>query len=221
MAQDDPYRRRRQAMVAHHLLSRGIADPKVIAAMARVRREAFVPEPMRELAYDDGPLPIAAGQTISQPYVVAWMVEALALSGGERVLDVGTGSGYAAAVLACIAGEVFSIERVPELAEQARQALASEGFDNVTVICGDGSEGWPEAAPYQGISVAAGAPAVPEALKHQLRVGGRLVIPVGDRHGSQMLVQVTRTEDERFDTQTLGGVRFVPLLGEQGWRDRD
>lgn len=217
MKQDNDFESRRASMVNYQLVARGIESPRVLEAMGRVAREQFVPERMRDSAYEDGPLPIGAGQTISQPYIVALMTEALDLQGGERVLDIGTGSGYAAAVLGCIAGEVFSIERVPELADRAAATLASEGFDNVEVRCGDGTMGWPEHQPYDGIIVAAGAPAVPDALKHQLAVGGHLVIPVGSEHGAQSLMRITRLAEDEFRTEDLGGVRFVPLLGEQGW----
>lgn len=217
MAIDDRFTSRRESMVDYQIISRGIDDPLVVEAMRRVHREAFVPDSLRDAAYEDGPLPIGAGQTISQPYIVALMTDALELRGGERVLDIGTGSGYAAAVLACIAAEVFSIERIPELAERARKNLVAEGFDNVRVRCGDGTIGWPEEAPFDGITVAAGAPAVPDALKHQLAVGGHLVIPVGSEHISQSLMRITRVAPDEFRTENLGGVRFVPLLGEQGW----
>ncbi|WZF90007.1 protein-L-isoaspartate(D-aspartate) O-methyltransferase [Marinobacter metalliresistant] len=204
-------------MVEYQLVARGVGSPLVLEAMGRVAREKFVPKSMQDCAYDDGPLPIGAGQTISQPYIVALMTEALELQGGEKVLDIGTGSGYAAAVLACIASEVFSVERVPELAERATRTLASEGFDNVVVRCGDGTLGWPEHQPFDGIIVAAGAPAVPEALKHQLAVGGCLVIPVGSEHSVQSLLRITRVSESEFRTEDFGAVRFVPLLGEQGW----
>ena len=217
MTAEDRFTPRRESMVDYQIISRGIDDPLVVEAMRRVHREAFVPGSLRDAAYEDGPLPIGAGQTISQPYIVALMTDALELRGGERVLDIGTGSGYAAAVLACIAAEVFSIERIPELAEQARKNLAAEGFDNVRVLCGDGTLGWPEEAPFDGITVAAGAPAVPDALKRQLAIGGHLVIPVGSEHISQTLMRVTRVSEDEFRTDNLGGVRFVPLLGEQGW----
>lgn len=217
MNQDKGFESQRASMLDYQLRARGIESPQVLEAMGRVAREQFVPKGMQDCAYDDGPLPIGAGQTISQPYIVALMTEALDLEGGEKVLDVGTGSGYAAAVLGCIAGEVFSIERVQELAERAARTLASQGFDNVEVRCGDGTMGWPEHQPYDGIIVAAGAPAVPEALKHQLAVGGHLVIPVGSEHAVQSLMRITRVAEDKFRTEDLGGVRFVPLLGEQGW----
>ena len=204
-------------MVACQLVARGIQSPLVLEAMGRVAREKFVPKGMQDRAYDDGPLPIGAGQTISQPYIVALMADALDLRGGEKVLDIGTGSGYAAAVIACIASKVVSMERVPELAERAARTLVSEGFDSVVVRCGDGTLGWPEHQPFDGIVVAAGAPAVPEALKHQLAVGGCLVIPVGSRHSVQSLLRITRVSGSEFRTENFGAVRFVPLLGEQGW----
>ncbi len=217
MKQDDDFSSRRASMVDYQLVARGIQSPKVLEAMGRVPRERFVPASVRDCAYDDGPLPIGAGQTISQPYIVALMTEALDLEGGEAVLDIGTGSGYAAAVLGCIAGKVFSIERVPELAERAARVLATEGFGNIEVRCGDGTLGWPEHQPYDGIIVAAGAPAVPESLKHQLVVGGHLVIPIGSEHSVQSLMCITRLAGNEFRTEDLGAVRFVPLLGEQGW----
>ena len=217
MNQDNGFELQRASMVDYQLRARGIGSPLVLEAMGRVPRERFIPERMKDCAYDDGPLPIGAGQTISQPYIVALMTEALDLEGGERVLDIGTGSGYAAAVLGCIASEVFSIERVRELADRAARTLAAEGFDNVRVRCGDGTIGWPEHQPFDGIIVAAGAPAVPDSLKHQLAVGGHLVIPVGSEHSVQSLERITRLGENEFRTEDLGAVRFVPLIGEQGW----
>ncbi len=217
MNQDNGFELQRASMVDYQLRARGIGSPLVLEAMGRVPRERFIPERMKDCAYDDGPLPIGAGQTISQPYIVALMTEALDLEGGERVLDIGTGSGYAAAVLGCIASEVFSIERVRELADRAARTLAAEGFDNVRVRCGDGTIGWSEHQPFDGIIVAAGAPSVPESLKHQLAVGGHLVIPVGSEHSVQSLERITRLGENEFRTEDLGAVRFVPLIGEQGW----
>ena len=217
MNQDNGFELQRASMVDYQLPARGIGSPLVLEAMGRVPRERFIPERMKDCAYDDGPLPIGAGQTISQPYIVALMTEALDLEGGERVLDIGTGSGYAAAVLGCIASEVFSIERVRELADRAARTLAAEGFDNVRVRCGDGTIGWSEHQPFDGIIVAAGAPAVPDSLKHQLAVGGHLVIPVGSEHSVQSLERITRLGENEFRTEDLGAVRFVPLIGEQGW----
>jgi protein-L-isoaspartate(D-aspartate) O-methyltransferase len=212
----DPTTARRR-MVAEQIHARGVRDPKVLAAMGRVPRELFVPENVRRHAYEDRPLPIAAGQTISQPYIVAFMIEALALPEGARVLEVGTGSGYAAAVLAEIAAEVVTIERLDELAQAAAHSLAEAGYRNVTVIHGDGTRGWPEAAPYHAILVSAGGPAVPESLKRQLAMGGRLVVPVGTDPRLQELVRVTRTGDDSYDREDLADVRFVPLIGAEGW----
>ncbi len=206
----------RERMVTLQLAFRGIRDPRVLDAFRSVAREEFLPEELGEFAYEDSPLPIGSGQTISQPYIVAVTVDALGLRGGERVLEIGTGSGYAAAVLSRIAGEVYTVERLPALAEGARERLARLGFHNVHVLCGDGTLGWPEHAPYDAIAVAAGGPEVPRALLDQLAPGGRLVVPVGPDDTSQELVRVTRSGDH-LETESLGGVRFVPLIGEQGW----
>ncbi|HEX9905811.1 MAG TPA: protein-L-isoaspartate(D-aspartate) O-methyltransferase [Propylenella sp.] len=208
----------RRAMVERQLAARGITDSRVLAAMERVPREAFVPAELAEYAYDDSPLPIGEGQTISQPYIVALMAEAAHIGPGARVLEVGTGSGYAAAVLAELAASVVSIERHAALAEKARAALMELGYGNVEVIEGDGSRGVPERAPYDAILVAAGAPAPPDSLKRQLAEGGRLVIPINvDSH--QELRVITRRGDS-YEEEDLGAVRFVPLLGEEGW-DRE
>jgi len=185
--------------------------------MRRVPREAFVPPDFVRDTYADGPLPIGEGQTISQPYVVALMAEALKLSGGERVLEIGAGSGYAAAVLGELAAEVVAVERHESLASSAARRLAELGRGNVEVVLGDGSKGWPERAPYDAIVVAAGAPAVPEALREQLAVGGRLVIPVGPDRTLQELLRVRRLSSTEYTQESLGGVRFVPLVGEGGW----
>lgn len=217
MNQHQDFASRRAWMVENQIVGRGISAAPVVTAMGRVPREKFVSPHLIDEAYDDGPLPIGFGQTISQPYIVALMVDAMDLVGGEVVLDIGTGSGYAAAILASIAARVFSIERVPELAESAAQTLANEGYGHVVVRCGDGTLGWPEQAPFDGICVAAGAPVVPEALKQQLAVGGHLVIPVGSAHTVQSLRKITRLSETEFRDESLGDVRFVPLLGEQGW----
>lgn len=210
----------REQMIEWDLARRGIVDPRVLDAFRRIPREAFVPPDMLGLAYADEPLPIGEGQTISQPYVVALTAEALQLRGHERVLDVGTGSGYAAAILSLLAAEVVTIERFSSLADAARERLARLGFDNVRGVCGDGSIGWPERAPYEAIAVAASAPVVPDALRGQLAVGGRLVIPVGRDSASQVLMRVTREGPTTFREESLGEVRFVPLIGAQGWGDK-
>jgi protein-L-isoaspartate(D-aspartate) O-methyltransferase len=207
----------KERMVSQHLLARGIRDQAVIRAMREVPRESFLPPAMERFAYDDGPLPIEAGQTISQPYIVAYMVEALELLGSERVLEIGTGSGYAAAVLSRCAGEVFTVERIASLAQSAEVRLQELGYHNVTVRLGDGTLGWPEHAPYQGIVVSAGAPDLPAPLLSQLATGGRLVIPVGPTQHLQTLVRVRREGESDYRREELCPVRFVPLIGERGW----
>jgi protein-L-isoaspartate(D-aspartate) O-methyltransferase len=210
----------RARMVERQIAARGVRDPAVLAAMRSVPRERFLPSHLEEFAYQDSPLPIEQGQTISQPFIVALMTEALQLRPGDRVLEIGTGSGYAAAVLARVAREVYTVERHAELAESARIRLRELGFDTVFVRHGDGTLGWPEHAPYDAIvvaaGVAAGGPRVPEALLAQLAPGGRLVIPVGEEK-AQELVRVTRRADGTFEHEELGGVRFVPLIGAEGW----
>jgi protein-L-isoaspartate(D-aspartate) O-methyltransferase len=205
-------------MVELHLAGRGITDPRILTAFRSVPREAFLPAELAEFAYEDTPLPIGQGQTISQPYIVALTAQALALRGGERVLEVGTGSGYAAAILSRVAREVFTVERLPALAESARDRLSRQGFTNVEVACDDGSLGWPEHAPYDAIAVAAGGPKAPPALLSQLQIGGRLVIPIGADEGSQVLTRYTRQTETQYRAEALADVRFVPLIGEQAWR---
>ncbi|MBW8784340.1 MAG: protein-L-isoaspartate(D-aspartate) O-methyltransferase [Novosphingobium sp.] len=206
---------RRKRMVDRQVVARGIRDPVLLEAMRMVPREAFVPENLAEFAYDDSPLPIAEGQTISQPFIVATMIEAAEVGPGDKVLEVGAGSGYAAAVLSRIAGRVFGIERHRSLAEAAEKRLARLGYDNVTIIAGDGSGGLPDEAPFDAILVAARGAEVPEALKRQLKVGGRLVIPVGGED-VQDLCRITRISETRWETDDLGPVRFVPLIGTYG-----
>ncbi len=208
----------REIMVARHLQARGIADPHVLKAMGEVPREAFVPEALGEFAYEDSPLPIEAGQTISQPYIVARMIELAEIEPGDNVLEVGAGSGYAASVMSRIAGHVHAIERHEELARLARQRVARLGYNNAEIICADGTKGLPEHAPFDAIIVSAGGPKVPEPLKNQLAIGGRLVIPVG-RGTSQTLIRVRRTGEDEFEEEDFGAVAFVPLIGEAGWAE--
>ena len=207
----------RREMTDHHVFARGVRSELVLDAMRTVPRELFLPPNLQEFAYEDSPLPIAEGQTISQPYIVALMAEALLLKGGEKILEIGTGSGYAAAVLAEIAGEVYTVERIGQLAEKAAAALADQGYDNVHVLHGDGTRGWSDHAPYDAIVVAAGGPKIPESLQTQLKIGGRLVIPVGSEIRAQELVRITRVAKNEFKREDLADVRFVPLLGEEGW----
>jgi protein-L-isoaspartate(D-aspartate) O-methyltransferase len=207
---------KRERMVSDQLRRRDIVDPAVLAAFAEVPREDFVDDEARAFAYEDAPLAIGYGQTISQPYVVAITVQALRITGSERVLEIGTGSGYAAAILGKLAREVHTVERIPELAQQAAERLARLGFTNVQVHCGDGTLGWATNAPYQAIAVAAGAPKPPPSLLRQLAIGGRMVLPHGDA-SSQRLVRITRKDENHFVEENLGEVRFVPLLGAEGW----
>ena len=207
----------RDSMVDLQIARRGVRSHLVLDAMRTVPREAFLPEPLREFAYEDAPLPIAEGQTISQPYIVALMTDALALEGGEKVLEIGTGSGYAAAVLSRIARNVYTVERIGQLAEKAAAALADLGYGNVHVLHADGTRGWPDHAPYDAIVVAAGGPEVPESLKTQLKIGGRLVIPVGADRRVQELLRVIRVSEDQYKTENIADVRFVPLVGEEGW----
>lgn len=206
-------------MVDQQVAARGIGDVRLLASMRKIPREMFVPETLRASAYEDSPLPIEAGQTISQPYVVALMVESAAVLAGDRVLEIGAGSGYAAAILAEMGAELFAIERHRKLADLASDRLRRLGFPGATVRQGDGSRGWPEHAPFDVILVSASGSHVPETLLQQLAIGGRLVMPIGDAHAVQSLVRVTRHGEHDYEEQGLGPVRFVPLIGEHGWRD--
>jgi protein-L-isoaspartate(D-aspartate) O-methyltransferase len=212
---------KREEMVARQIAGRGIRDENVLQAMRTVPREAFVSKEQADYAYDDGPLPIMEGQTISQPYVVALMIQELQIGPDDHVLEIGTGSGYAAAIISRIAAQVYTVERFESLAAYAQQTLASLGYDNVHVHHGDGTLGWPEHAPYDAIIVAAGGPEVPGALKEQLAIGGRMIIPVGTEQRAQRLIKVTHTEDNTYEERILSHVRFVPLIGQQGWEKED
>lgn len=204
-------------MVRDQLQARGIRDVRVLDAMRRIPRETFIAPALWPEAYSDAPLPIGHGQTITQPYMTALMAELLELRGTEKVLDVGTGSGYHAAVLGALARQVISIERIPELADTARENLRHAGLDsNIVVLCGDGSLGVPEQAPFDAISVAAGSPRIPPALLAQLNDPGILVIPVGDRDEQDL--RVVRKENGKITTRIASGCRFVPLIGSEGWR---
>ncbi|MEW6381023.1 MAG: protein-L-isoaspartate(D-aspartate) O-methyltransferase [bacterium] len=211
------YRMLRQEMVENQLMARGILDQAVLDAMRKVPREEFVPAGMAEFAYEDTPLPIGEGQTISQPYMVALMIEKLELSPGDRVLEIGTGSGYGAAVLARIAAEVYTVERYHDLAEAARERFQQLGSANIHVLHGDGTLGWPEHAPYNAIVVTAGGPDIPDPLREQMAVGGRMVIPVGPTPRLQELVRVRRISEYEYQEEGLGSVQFVPLIGAAGW----
>ncbi|HXJ83013.1 MAG TPA: protein-L-isoaspartate(D-aspartate) O-methyltransferase [Candidatus Methylomirabilis sp.] len=209
----------REHMVRYQVAARGVTDAGVLDAMRQVPREAFMPEELQEFAYEDTPLPIEEGQTISQPYIVALMIAAVEPRPDARVLEIGTGSGYAAAVLSRVTAHVYTVERHSALVELARQRFQALGYRNIDVLHGDGSLGWPQHAPYDGIIVTAGGPHVPRQLRDQLAVGGRMVIPVGPEQRSQQLVRVTRVTRDRFDEEELAAVRFVPLVGAAAWED--
>jgi protein-L-isoaspartate(D-aspartate) O-methyltransferase len=213
------YIKPRMKMVTSQLISRGISNEKVLKAMEKIPRHLFVDEGLQDQAYADNPLPIGERQTISQPYIVALMTEALELTGHEKVLEIGTGSGYQAAMLAELADRVFSIERIASLADRARKVLDSLGYYNVLIRVGDGTYGWKEESPFDAIIVTAGAPHVPKTLFDQLTIGGRLIVPTGDRH-TQKLLKITRTSEDldKAETKDLGGCRFVNLIGEYGWK---
>lgn len=208
----------RRRMVEKQVVARGVTDARVIDAMLRVPRHRFVEEAFADKAYQDAPLPIGEKQTISQPYMVAVMSEALALKGVETVLEVGTGSGYQAAVLALLADRVFSLERLSSLARRARKTLDENGFSKVNIRLADGTLGWRDMGPFDAILVTAGAPGIPPEYLSQLKTGGRLVIPVGDRD-NQTLMRVTRLGESEYREEKMLDCRFVPLIGSQGWRD--
>jgi protein-L-isoaspartate(D-aspartate) O-methyltransferase len=213
----DPFLPARVRMIEEQIRERGVRDPRVLEAMRRVPRHLFVPAGYERDAYQDHPIPIGEGQTISQPYVVAAMTEALALQPDDKVLEIGTGSGYQAAVLAELVRQVFTVERIPLLAQRAREALRLAGRPDVTIVVADGSEGLPQAAPFDAILVTAAAPEAPQPLLDQLREGGRLIVPVGTHAGQQL--QLVRKIEGRLSTRLLDLVRFVPLIGARGYVD--
>ncbi|MBG6164093.1 protein-L-isoaspartate(D-aspartate) O-methyltransferase [Labrenzia sp. EL_195] len=213
----DRFAENRENMVLRQLEGRGIRDERILAAMRTVPRHRFVSQRLQDHAYRDMPLAIGHYQTISQPYVVALMCELLQLSETDTALEIGTGSGYAAAVLSQLCEKVVTVERIPELANKARSTLVEAEVPNVEVHCGDGSLGFPDQAPYDAILVSAGAPTTPDSLMHQLKPGGRLVIPVGTTQSRQDLLRIRRTSETSFETENLGGFAFVPLIGEMGW----
>ena len=209
----------REKMVRDQIAGRGVDAPRLLDAFRAVPRELFVPEEVRDLAYEDGPLPIEAGQTVSQPYIVALMISAAGVAPGRRVLEIGAGSGYAAAVMSRIAREVIAVERHSGLVEPARERMRRLGFGNVRILEGDGTGGLPSEAPFDAILCSASGSHVPDALRRQLCVGGILVMPLGAPDSAQKLVKVTRRGDELFEQEDLGPVRFVPLIGAHGWAD--
>jgi protein-L-isoaspartate(D-aspartate) O-methyltransferase len=209
----------REAMVERQLLRRGITEPDILDAFLAVPRQAFVSDQYAHLAYGDHPLPIEAEQTISQPYIVALMMQAAEIKAGDKVLEVGSGSGYAAAVIGRIAARVIGIERQHELVEVARERLERLGYDNIDILEGDGTKGCPDEAPFDAILAAASGSHVPEPLLGQLAPGGRIVMPIGDPGAVQELVKVTKQDDGILRQENLGAVRFVPLIGEEGWSD--
>ena len=213
----DGYEILRGAMVRRLREHYKIQDERVLDVMKLLPRHLFVPEAIKHQAYKDNALPIRSNQTISQPFIVARMTELLELNQNSRVLEIGAGSGYQTAVLASIAGKVFAIERIPNLASEAQERLQRLGFHNVTLRCADGTNGWEVYAPYDGILVAAGGPEVPQPLLAQLKIGGRLIIPIGNDPKTQTLIRVTRRADS-FQTEDFGACSFVPLIGEHGWK---
>jgi protein-L-isoaspartate(D-aspartate) O-methyltransferase len=209
----------RDAMIERQIESRGIRDPKILEAFRAVPREEFLSDEYRDLAYGDHPLPIESGQTISQPYIVALMIQTAEIKPGDTVLEIGAGSGYAAAVIGCIASQVVAIERHSELAKIAADRMERLGYDNVRIVEGDGTKGCPGEGPFDAILAAASGSHVPPSWLDQLADGGRIVMPVGDPGSIQKLVKVTRGPGGKLITEDLGGVRFVPLIGEEGYAD--
>jgi len=214
----DEYYGKRQQMVETQIVKRGIKDPRVLQAMRKVPRHLFIDNALWYQAYEDHPLPIGEKQTISQPYIVALMTEALHLVGNEKVLEIGAGSGYQTAILAELAEQVYSIERLPGLAKTARKILDRLQYKNVVIAVRDGTEGWEEHSPYDAIIVTAAAPHIPKPLFEQLKIGGRLVIPIGGELSQELMVY-TKTDESSSDIENLGGCRFVKLIGTQGWKE--
>lgn len=206
----------REQMVKSQIAARGVKDPATLSSMLEVPREIFVPDALNHAAYDDGPLPIGYGQTISQPYIVALMIASAKLNSTDTVLEIGTGSGYAAAVLSRVVSQVYTIERIPELAAQAQRRFQQLNYTNINVKVGDGSLGWPEVSPFDAIIVTAGAPVIPESFYNQLKDNGRVIIPIGDAL-SQQLLRLHKQPKGQFMREILEFVRFVPLIGKQGW----
>ncbi|MBP8745927.1 MAG: protein-L-isoaspartate(D-aspartate) O-methyltransferase [Syntrophorhabdus sp.] len=212
------YTSKRQKMVETQLIPRGIKDPRVIEAMRKVPRHLFLDEALWPEAYEDHPLPIGEKQTISQPFIVAIMTEALQLKGREKILEVGTGSGYQAAILAELADQVYSIERLPSIAKRARKILDQLKYSNIVITIGDGTLGWKEHSPYDGIIVTAASPYAPNTLLEQLTIGGRLIIPLGDEFTQDLTLYIKETKDN-YNKESYGGCRFVKLIGEKGWKE--
>lgn len=215
------FEEQRQKMVDEQIAARGIQDLRVLEAMKAVPRERFVNQSEESLAYEDTPLPIEAGQTISQPYMVAWMAQEAELKPQDRILEIGTGSGYSTAVLSQLAAHVYSIEWHSELADLAKTRLEQLGYRNTTLSVGDGTLGWSKFAPFDAIIVTAGGPQVPLTLLKQLKVGGRLVIPIGSDLETQQLTKVVKKDEKTYLTTELGSVRFVPLVGQEGWKNSE
>jgi protein-L-isoaspartate(D-aspartate) O-methyltransferase len=215
---ENAYESKRLQMVEGQIRDRGVRDRRLLDAFRKVPRHLFLDDALRPQAYDDHPLPIGEKQTISQPYIVALMTEALHLTGYEKVLEIGTGSGYQTAILAELAEQVYSIERIPSLAKRARKVLDDLKYSNIIIRIGDGTDGWREYAPYAGIIVTAAAPEAPDPLLQQLETGGRLVIPIGDEYNQELVVYVKEGED-RYREERYGGVRFVKLIGSHGWKE--
>jgi protein-L-isoaspartate(D-aspartate) O-methyltransferase len=217
MSEEHDFSAMRANMIVTQLRERGIKDTAVLQAMNTIPREVFVDTAHKILAYQDSPLPIPAKQTISQPYIVALMISLLDLKPEHRILEVGTGSGYAAAILSQLVNTVYTVERHQKLVDYAQKCLKTIGCDNVHIHHGDGTQGWPEHAPYDGIIVAAGGPVVPTALRQQLAIGGKLIMPVGKEQRRQDLIRLTRISQDQFREKNFGPVAFVPLIGDEGW----